>query len=861
MSNIEITFETPWMLLLLIPVLAVIILPFLLLTKGRRKSVKKIIPVVLHSVIAVLLVLIMAGMNIVKTSDEQAVVILADMSFSTNSVKDGMIRDAEELIKLIEENTPVGVIVFAEDQLYSVKPGLGVDKIIKTEPLGVEATDISAALKYAASVQGTDKALRIILMTDGKQTDGDGEKTARELAAKGIRIDGVYYDSSITTNEVQISSFTSPVSVYKNKEARFTTEIKSNVKADVRLKLFEDGNQVLEKTMTLGEGSNTAELTVTPSSTGVHTFRLVVESEQDTVKENNEYASCLIVEGKPSVLVVADSVVSGDILKSIIKDNCEVTCVPSYNAPESLVEMCKYDGIILSNANRFYLPLYFDEYIDDYVSKYGRSLMIAGGKDTLMYGNMNGSIYQNLLPVEMTIEESTEGVSVAVMLVIDVSNSMRGEYVALAKQGAIKSLDAMTDNDYVGVVSFHKTANLDVPLLVADKSNKELLTRAISALKTGNGTYYAEALELATAELSKSDADVKHILFLSDGYPSDSGFYEIIANATTEGITVSTIGLDFSSDTLDYMASVGKGRYYYVESVEELPDIMLSETEQARVSTMIIDDISVSAASGNEFSNILAGQTLPNIKGYLGTTLKDKAEEYMTTEKGHPLFASWGFGFGKVSVFTSDLKAEWTKDWFENDTAADIINSMVLFTMNDSPIRSSIIVETKTYTKSIKLSIKTSLMDEESTVSVRVNGSEDEYKAHRLWAGMYEVSIPTEPNGKYEFEIIEESARGRLMDTYKMTLAAPYSGEYDSFSPGGEALLQNICSYHEGGVYTDLSELAGIKMNGIKIVFDPVTLFGVIALCLLLVDIGVRKLRWKDIKNTLVKLGILKNAE
>ena len=101
MSSIELSFENPLFLLLIFPVAAVILLPFFLLPKARRKSFKKIAPVILHCVAAFLLVLIVAGFSIVENSDETAVMILVDVSDSTVSVQDKIREHTNELVNLV----------------------------------------------------------------------------------------------------------------------------------------------------------------------------------------------------------------------------------------------------------------------------------------------------------------------------------------------------------------------------------------------------------------------------------------------------------------------------------------------------------------------------------------------------------------------------------------------------------------------------------------------------------------------------------------------------------------------------------------------------------------------------------------
>ena len=61
MTGSKIVFESPWMLALLIPALALIVLPWLKIPKEMRRGPRNTLPVILHAVIALALVLILSG--------------------------------------------------------------------------------------------------------------------------------------------------------------------------------------------------------------------------------------------------------------------------------------------------------------------------------------------------------------------------------------------------------------------------------------------------------------------------------------------------------------------------------------------------------------------------------------------------------------------------------------------------------------------------------------------------------------------------------------------------------------------------------------------------------------------------------
>ena len=474
------------------------------------------------------------------------------------------------------------------------------------------------------------------------------------------------------------------------------------------------------------KGSNPYEIEVVCEGVGAHSYRLELSPKKDTYKQNNEAISCLAVAGEPSVLIIADYMEDAIAVKQMLIDNNDVSCTLSIQAPTDIVQLCKYDGVVLANVQYYNLPRNYDRILESYVSDYGRGLLAVGGRDSFMFGNMQNTRIENLVPVEMVLEEDVEGKSVALMLVLDCSGSMQGEYIRVAKQGAIKCLDAMSSNDYVGVVSFESKANLASPLLKATDENKAITSRAISELRLGSGTYYCDALKLACEELRKSTADIKHILFLSDGQPSDSGYYDIVIEGNEAGITISTIGLGFSSGVLSNMATHGKGRYYTVSSEENLPDVMLSETEHARTNPLIVRDTKPMIQKESELTDFMAGTQLPHLGGYLGTTLKTKATAYITTPEGHPLYAAWDYGFGRVSCFTSDLHGEWSAAWHQSSDCKKLVSNMIASTVSEQHNPTTLNVSLSGGGNKRKLTVTTAATAADNVVSIVLGSGKGE---------------------------------------------------------------------------------------------------------------------------------------
>lgn len=858
MNSIEISFAQPWLLLLAIPCFAIILVPFLLLPKKRRSTLKKKIPVVLHLIIVTLLILILSGLTFVKDSDNQAVMLLLDFSHSTESLQDSIASHADQILDTMDREVPIGVIVFAEDQVYSVEM-YGANHEITLAEVAADATDISSALEYTASLMPKDYNRRIILLSDGKETDGDAISTARYLTTQNVRIDAMYFDTTnLETPEMQISSITLPEGAYAGDDVTIRVELQSNVVNNAILKLYDETRLLSEQEIAVMPGTFMTEMSLSDIASGSHTYQLVLQPEQDTISENNRGYAYIDVAGGSSVLVIADTLKNAAFLKNVLSEENSVTTTTVFNAPDSIIELCNYDEVILVNVNYNGLPDGYDELLNTYVSVYGRSLLTVGGLNTYMFGNMEGTALEEMLPVSFTLEEENEGDSVALMLVLDCSSSMSQQtaYLSVAKQGAIKCVEAMTDNDYVGVISFNSTAQLRSEIIPANDANKDALTRTISGLTTSRGTYYVEALKLAHEQLNQSDAEKKHVIFLSDGEPSDRGYNQVVAAMAEDGITVSTIGLGYSSSSLSDMADTGSGRYYYVQTATDLPDIMLTETEQIAVSNNISGEFVPIIATESALTADISATDIPVLTGYIGTTIKDEADAYLVSEKEHPLFASWQYGEGTVAFFASDLTGNWSAQWIQNSTAQNLIRAMVSTTVDEIHNESAFQVNVSLRGKTAEITVNTPTTNQGHTVSVTtVKGkNQTDYTLQQTSAETYEGTIKVADNGVYDLMIVEKDSSGNVIDYAQTALTVSYFSEYNAFSPSGQSLLEELCEVTDGILTDSISEIVNSEFDTIQLIYNPLIPLGILIALLLLIDIAIRKIRWKDIMNYFYKI-------
>lgn len=190
MSDFSITFTNPWLLFLIIPGLALVLFAFFRVSKQFRYTRNRVISLSLGVVMVVLCAFMAAGIGFsyYVANDTNEVLLLVDASYSNQDNQD---KKDDFIQSVIEENADtakLGIVTFGYDQVYAVPFSDGAEGIMeayRNAPSPDDsATDLAAALTYAQSLFTHPESAKIIVLTDGIETDGDAMSTVASLAAQ-----------------------------------------------------------------------------------------------------------------------------------------------------------------------------------------------------------------------------------------------------------------------------------------------------------------------------------------------------------------------------------------------------------------------------------------------------------------------------------------------------------------------------------------------------------------------------------------------------------------------------------------------------------------------------------------------------
>ena len=197
-------------------------------------------------------------------------------------------------------------------------------------------------------------------------------------------------------------------------------------------------------------------------------------------------------------------------------------------------------------------------------------------------------------PVEARAAPASETVRRTTILAIDVSNSMRGQRFAKAKQAATAFIGAAPTDVLVGIVTFAG----DVQTVQDPTLNRTKLTEAIDKLGLSRSTRLYDGVLEAISTLGKQGQ--RSVLVLSDGKDtSETPIADVTAAIGDTAIKVDIVALEQAADArkpLEQMAAAGDGLLLAADNPRALVRVFAKEAayleNQVLVQATVPQDLS-----------------------------------------------------------------------------------------------------------------------------------------------------------------------------------------------------------------------------------------------------------------------------
>jgi tight adherence protein B len=174
--------------------------------------------------------------------------------------------------------------------------------------------------------------------------------------------------------------------------------------------------------------------------------------------------------------------------------------------------------------------------------------------------------------VSLTAAGSNGGEDSGVVLVIDASNSMRGEAIGDAMAAARVFNERRPPNQHMGIVAFNNRASVLLPLTTDDHAIDDALAKPP---RLASGTHLYDGVDTAIAVLDQSDVSLGTIIVLSDGADTGStaSAAAVAAEARKARVRVFTVGIrspQFTSASLRNLGARTSGVYAEATSSADL---------------------------------------------------------------------------------------------------------------------------------------------------------------------------------------------------------------------------------------------------------------------------------------------------
>jgi len=822
---------------------------------------------IVRILILVLLVLSLSEAAWKFKRDDLSLIYVLDRSLSIpESARRMALEYITESQKKIRKNDTVGLVTFGQNaalerrpqkaellKLQSVAP-TNAKPETTTEAAPLQSviypnrTDIAAALRLSLAAFPSSSRKRIVLISDGNENAGTSFEEAQIARQNGVPID-VFPLRYKYENEVMVEKVIAPSGVSKGATFDVRTVVTSFKPGPAKLRLYENGGMVATEDVELRKGRNVFIVQRKLPDAGYYSYSAEVESADDTLYNNNRAGAFTVVRGHGKVLLVeGDPKHSTMLPKALTGQGLSVTKLDFGALPLTLGQIIPYDVLILSNISAAYLTEEGMRAVELAVKDWGVGLVMLGGENSFGAGGYQDSPVEKALPVSMDLKNRKVMPSGSLVIVLHTCEIPQGNY--WARQIALAALNVLSSSDEFGIVYYAWQGGVKWLFPLQRVSDKLKMQNLINSVGPGDMPSFIPAMSKAHAALKASSTSIKHLVMISDGdpsYPSDN----TILGMVKDGITITTIGINPHSlnDTkrLQYIASIGKGRYYEPQNSSQLPRIFIKEAATIRRTLIYEGKFATEVALDSELIKGIGVDDYPMLRGYVAATPKRLAEVPLLTGKRDPLLAHWQYGLGRAVAFTSDAKNRWAAPWLEWDRYEQFWAQVVRWSsrqVQDANVRvNSKITEDRAHIIIDAVDKQGKFINniEFATTMVTPTNQQIPVRIEQTGPGRYEAVVKPDEAGTYFMSLRYTDEKGRpYLHTHGMSI--PYSSEFRELKTN-EEMLKALAEKTGGRVLTESDDVFARLFEPIPQIKDAWPLLLLIAVCLFPLDVFLRRVR------------------
>ena len=886
----NISFDNPYLLLLIIPLALAVIIPYLLSVSKDNSTAGWKISLGLHLAVSMLVTLALAGLASITVLTKTTVYVLADVSYSSSRSLDEIDGYIEDIKENLPVNSTLGVVCFGKDSVVLTPAGRALKSVSEATVDG-SATDIVSALNYTETLFKGDSLKRIVLITDGNHTESESTSglasVVERLVDSGIKLDTIFINNTLKDGEceVQISDVDHVGSTYLGRESSATVLVQSSERTNALVKLYArvgnstEKNLVAETAVTVDEGFTAVTLPLSTDVSATVKYEVALEADSDISPHNNTYTFTQTVADKTRVLLVTGKSADVSLITDAYGDTAQIdayTVGASAYVPFMIEQLATYDEIVLSNVDvrKIHNVGAFINSLDVVVTQYGKSLVTLG--NLYIQDEPEDPVFtrlQELLPVEYGTS-AREGK--AYVLILDISDSMElASKLFDACEAVTKLLSLMEDEDSVALITFYGAVETKYDGLVSEKRQEIVdyvtaLTKTPSA-STGHGSDIGQSLEDAFDAVELLERTDNQVVVISDGRSFDSKVdsVEMAESLYASGISVSTVTVYTNSDEnegrslMNSIASAGGGSCVEIHAgTGQVGNVVFGEFANVITESVITDLSPVHIARVKDPVN--AGiRNLPSVDGFIRSLAKYDATVPLTVkhtrpgglDKTLPLYAYRTYGNGRVASLTTSLTGEWSALW-SVEQKSSLLSNVLSTNSPEENVDYPFTVTVEHSRLETYLEVKPSVIYANAKTTVKITSPNGRTVTRDMTfdSQKYFHTLQSAEVGAYRLLIEYELSDGTTY-TATVNFDVSYLSEYDAFAVFDKAnvyeFMRNLGTITEGEIPSlenDESEISTYKVSyGIPLLIAAMVLF--------ILDILLRTLKLRKDKKAKRKKG------
>ncbi len=449
--------------------------PALVLTMRRSLAemtpAQRLVCLAVRTVLVFLLIAALAGVRILLPSTDLAVVFAVDhsASISPEALKQARGFVAASLEAQQARDTS-GLVGFAQGaELWQPATENAHLPAVWPELKERARTNLGGVLDFASAVFPADKTKRLVLLSDGNDTEATATQAAQMLASRGIELFTVPLRNA-DTPEVLVEKVEVPRRLKTGEPFDLSANIQSNAATSAKVKLYQNQFLLETREVELKPGENEFRALNLKADGNFISYEVEVVAALDTSVENNRAQATASLRGQPRVLVVeGEEAKARPLADALRSENIGVETRGSLGAPKTLEDLQQFDLFVLSDLSALALGRDQMELYRRWVQDFGGGFVMLGGENSFGVGGYFRTPIEQMLPVRMEHDDRQDVPSVALLVVLDRSGSMtalvQGQTkISLADMGAVFAMNVLQPKDYFGVLAVDTKVHTVAPL-------------------------------------------------------------------------------------------------------------------------------------------------------------------------------------------------------------------------------------------------------------------------------------------------------------------------------------------------------------------------------------------------------------